>query len=239
MFAGRAHQPDRGPRRAAHGAAAPDRDHLEVDGTDVVPEVHEVLRRVYEFADKVRDGRWTGVTGRAHPHGRQHRHRRLRPRPGDGLRGPRAVPPGGSGVPVHQQHRPDGRRDQAGRARRRQHAVHRLEQDLRHPRDAHQRPALPAAGCSSGSGDVDREGGRRRSTSLPSPPRSTRSPTSASTPTTPSASGTGSAAATPSTRPSAPRSWWRSARSASRTSCAASTRSTSTSARSRSGATCR
>ncbi len=41
----------------------PARDHLEVDGTDVVPEVHEVLRRIYEFAGKVRDGSWTGATG--------------------------------------------------------------------------------------------------------------------------------------------------------------------------------
>ena len=41
----------------------PSRDHLEVDGTDIVPEVHDVLRRVYEFATKVRDGSWTGVTG--------------------------------------------------------------------------------------------------------------------------------------------------------------------------------
>jgi glucose-6-phosphate isomerase len=36
---------------------------LEVDGHDVVAEVHEVLRRVYEFADQVRSGAWTGVTG--------------------------------------------------------------------------------------------------------------------------------------------------------------------------------
>ncbi len=35
----------------------------EVDGQDVVPDVHAVLRRVYEFADKVRSGAWTGVTG--------------------------------------------------------------------------------------------------------------------------------------------------------------------------------
>ena len=41
----------------------PSRAHLEVDGQDVVPEVHEVLRRVYEFAEKVRDGSWTGITG--------------------------------------------------------------------------------------------------------------------------------------------------------------------------------
>jgi glucose-6-phosphate isomerase len=36
---------------------------LEVDGQDVVAEVHEVLRRVYAFADQVRSGAWTGVTG--------------------------------------------------------------------------------------------------------------------------------------------------------------------------------
>jgi glucose-6-phosphate isomerase len=37
---------------------------LEVDGHDVVADVHEVLRRVYDFAERVRSGAWTGVTGR-------------------------------------------------------------------------------------------------------------------------------------------------------------------------------
>jgi glucose-6-phosphate isomerase len=36
---------------------------LEVDGQDVVRDVHEVLERVYDFADRVRSGAWTGVTG--------------------------------------------------------------------------------------------------------------------------------------------------------------------------------
>ena len=36
---------------------------LEVDGQDVVADVHEVLRRVYAFAERVRSGAWTGVTG--------------------------------------------------------------------------------------------------------------------------------------------------------------------------------
>ena len=36
---------------------------LEVDGQDVVHDVHEVLGRVYAFADAVRSGTWTGVTG--------------------------------------------------------------------------------------------------------------------------------------------------------------------------------
>ncbi|WP_375424661.1 glucose-6-phosphate isomerase [uncultured Friedmanniella sp.] len=37
---------------------------LEVDGADVVPQVHEVLEKVYAFADKVRSGEWVGVTGK-------------------------------------------------------------------------------------------------------------------------------------------------------------------------------
>jgi len=36
---------------------------LEVDGQDVVAAVHEVLDRIYAFADKVRSGEWTGATG--------------------------------------------------------------------------------------------------------------------------------------------------------------------------------
>ncbi|MDR1450692.1 MAG: glucose-6-phosphate isomerase [Propionibacteriaceae bacterium] len=39
-------------------------DSLVVDGVDVVAEVHAVLDRVFEFADRVRSGDWTGVTGR-------------------------------------------------------------------------------------------------------------------------------------------------------------------------------
>ena len=36
---------------------------LVVDGQDVVADVHDVLRRVYDFADQVRSGAWTGLTG--------------------------------------------------------------------------------------------------------------------------------------------------------------------------------
>nr|WP_300151540.1 glucose-6-phosphate isomerase [Propionicimonas sp.] len=38
-------------------------DSLVVDGTDVVVQVHEVLDKVYAFADRVRSGEWKGVTG--------------------------------------------------------------------------------------------------------------------------------------------------------------------------------
>ena len=36
---------------------------VEVDGQDVAADVHEVLERVYAFAERVRDGSWTGATG--------------------------------------------------------------------------------------------------------------------------------------------------------------------------------
>ena len=54
---------------------------LVVDGRDIVRDVHEVLDRMASFADRVRSGEWRGHTGRAHPGGRQHRHRRIRPGP--------------------------------------------------------------------------------------------------------------------------------------------------------------
>ena len=42
----------------------PRTDSLVVDGSDVVPGVHEVLGKVYAFAEQVRSGEWTGVTGK-------------------------------------------------------------------------------------------------------------------------------------------------------------------------------
>ncbi len=42
----------------------PEGSSLVVDGTDVIPEVHNVLAKVYAFADKVRSGEWVGVTGK-------------------------------------------------------------------------------------------------------------------------------------------------------------------------------
>ncbi len=51
-------------RAVLHTALRLPRDaSLTVDGQDVVADVHEVLDRVYAFADDVRSGAWTGVTG--------------------------------------------------------------------------------------------------------------------------------------------------------------------------------
>ncbi|USR78993.1 glucose-6-phosphate isomerase [Arcanobacterium pinnipediorum] len=39
-------------------------DSLTVEGRDVVVDVHEVLQRVYAFANKIRSGEWKGITGK-------------------------------------------------------------------------------------------------------------------------------------------------------------------------------
>jgi glucose-6-phosphate isomerase len=44
--------------RAPRGAT------MEVDGVNVVPEVHQILDRMSDFANRVRGGQWTGFTGK-------------------------------------------------------------------------------------------------------------------------------------------------------------------------------
>ncbi|SME97634.1 glucose-6-phosphate isomerase [Streptomyces sp. Amel2xC10] len=52
-------------RAVLHTALRAPRDAvIEVDGENVVPEVHRVLDRMTAFAEEVRSGRWTGHTGR-------------------------------------------------------------------------------------------------------------------------------------------------------------------------------
>lgn len=43
---------------------APRGTRIEVDGKDVVPEVHEVIDRMAAFADRIRSGAWKGHTGK-------------------------------------------------------------------------------------------------------------------------------------------------------------------------------
>jgi glucose-6-phosphate isomerase len=56
-------------RPALHTALRRRRDdRLEVDGVDVVAQVHEVLDQLSSFASRVRSGEWVGSTGRAIRH---------------------------------------------------------------------------------------------------------------------------------------------------------------------------
>ena len=61
------------------------------DGQNVVPEVHAVLDKMADFADRVRGGAWKGHTGKRIRNVDQHRHRRFRSRPGHGLRSAEAL----------------------------------------------------------------------------------------------------------------------------------------------------
>ena len=146
-----------------------------------------------------------GPHRQADPQHRQHRHRRLRPRPGHGLRGAAPLQPSAtctfrfvSNVDAHRLRRGHPRPRPGG------DPVHRLLEDLHHPGDDDQRPDRARLGA-----------GRRSATRPPSPstswpsrPTPRRSRSSASTPPTCSASGSGSAGATRWTPPSAcPRCW--------------------------------
>ena len=59
---------DRAVLHSALRAPESDRGSLKVDGQDVVGDVRDVLNRMYAFADKVRSGAWTGVTGKKIEH---------------------------------------------------------------------------------------------------------------------------------------------------------------------------
>jgi glucose-6-phosphate isomerase len=64
MFAGEPINVSEG-RAALHVALRmPESESLIVDGVDVVREVHDVLRRMAQFSERVRSGEWTGHTGR-------------------------------------------------------------------------------------------------------------------------------------------------------------------------------
>jgi glucose-6-phosphate isomerase len=64
MFAGEKINRTEG-RAVLHTALrAPKGARIMVDGQNVVPEVHRVLEKMADFADRVRDGAWTGHTGK-------------------------------------------------------------------------------------------------------------------------------------------------------------------------------
>lgn len=198
---------DRAVLHTALRRPAEDEGKYIVDGQDTVKDVREVLGRIYAFADKVRSGEWTGVSGK-----------KIETVVNIGIGGSdlgpvmvyEALKPYADARhlrTLHLQHRPErsGRKDQGPRPG--DHPVHRRFQDLHHPGNPDQRSRSPHLGCSTPSrppaqstAPTRRTPKPSRSTSSPSPPTWRRSLSSASTRPTPSASGTGLAAATPWTR---------------------------------------
>ena len=59
---------DRAVLHTALRRPASEKGQLIVDGQDVVADVHEVLDRMYVFAERVRSGEWKGVTGKKIEH---------------------------------------------------------------------------------------------------------------------------------------------------------------------------
>jgi glucose-6-phosphate isomerase len=55
---------DRAVLHTALRRPASDEGKYVVDGQDVVKDVHDILDKIYSFADKVRSGEWRGVTGK-------------------------------------------------------------------------------------------------------------------------------------------------------------------------------
>ena len=172
---------------------------ITVDGADVVPDVHEVLDRMARVRRPGPVGRVDRAHRQADPQRRQHRHRRLRPRPGDGLRGAAALLRPRPDLPVRLQRGRHRLRRGHPRPRPGGDAVHRLVQDVHHAGDDDQR----ALGAGLVAGRAGRRGRGGQALRRGVHQRRARSPSSASTPRTCSASGTGSAAATRWTRRSA------------------------------------
>ena len=180
---------------------APEGDHIEVDGVDVVPLVHAVLRRMSDFSDRVRSGAWTGHTGK-----------RIRNVVNIGIGGSDLGP-----AMAYEALRDYSHRDMTFRFVSNVdgidfwEAVRDLDpaetlfivcsKTLHHARDAHQRPYRARLAARR----ARRRRPRWRSTSSPCRRTPTRCRRSGSTPRTCSSSGTGWAAATPSTRRSASR----------------------------------
>ena len=138
-----------------------------------------------------------GPHGQGDPQRRQHRHRRLRPRPGHGVRGAEATTANRdltSAFRLQRRRHPHRRGDARSRSGR--DAVHRRVEDVHHAGDDDQRAHARATGASAALGD------QRPSPSTSSRSRRTRRRwrSSASTPATCSSSGTGSADATRSGR---------------------------------------
>ena len=194
---------DRAVLHTALRRPAEDEGKYIVDGQDTVKDVREVLGRIYAFADKVRSGEWTGVSGK-----------KIETVVNIGIGGSDLGP-----VMVYEALKPYA---DAGISAR---YISNIDPNDLAEKTKGLDPETTLFIVVSKTFTTKPS----RSTSSPSPPTWRRSLSSASTRPTPSASGTGLAAATPWTQPSAPPSPWCSDRNVSKSSCTASMRSTNTS----------
>ena len=120
---------DRAVLHTALRRPASEKGQLIVDGQDVVADVHEVLDRMYAFAERVRSGEWKGVTGK-----------RIEHLVSIGIGGSDLGPVMAYRLPLYLQHRSQRPGREAQGSGSRDHARDHRLQDLHHARDPHQRP---------------------------------------------------------------------------------------------------
>ena len=138
---------------------------IEVDGENVVPAVHAVLRKMADFSERVRSRR-SGSATPASACATSSTSASVAPtsaRTWPTTRS-RDFSAARHDVPVREQRRRHRLLGGHPRPRPGRDAVRRLVEDVHHARDAHQRPTAPASGCSPGS----------VATSRPSPSTSSR-----------------------------------------------------------------
>ena len=158
------------------------------------PQVHAVLDKMSAFSRPRPQRRLDGPHRQADPQRDQHRHRRLGPGPGHGLRGAPRLQRARDDVPLRLERGRHRLRRSHARPRSGRDALHHLLEDVHDARDHDERPHRPRLGPEGAGG---RPEGRRQALRRGLDQRRRRSPSSASTPPTCSSSGTGSAGATP------------------------------------------
>ena len=198
---------DRAVLHTALRRPASEKGQLIVDGQDVVADVHEVLDRMYAFAERVRSGEWKGVTGKKIEHlvsigiggsdlGPVMAYEALRPYADAGI-DCRYI----SNIdPNDQAEKLKGLDPETTLVIIVSKTFTTLE-TLTNAREVKTWMLEQLKAQAPSTVPMSRTPTPLPSTSSPFPPHSRRSRLSVSTPPTPSASGTGSAAATPSTPP--------------------------------------
>ena len=190
---GRARQLDRGSPRPPHRSASSTRPLARRRRPRCRPRRPRGARPDAGVLGPGPVGRVARSHGAADPRGREHRHRRLGSRAGDGVLGAPRVQRPRHHLPLRVERRRSGLPRGGPRSRSADDAGDRLLEDVHDRRDDDERQRASRSGSSTGSAATRR---RSRSTSSPCRPTSTPSPPSGSIPPTPSASGTGSAAGT-------------------------------------------
>ena len=151
-------------RAVLHVALRAPRDaKIEVDGENVVPQVHAVLDKMAAFSNRDPQRRMGRAHGQAHSQHRQHRDRRLGSGTRDGVRSAEALQRSRADVPLRLERRWHGFRRGGPRSRCSGDPVHRVVENVHHARDDDERAIGPrvAAGGNGRRREGDPQAFRR------------------------------------------------------------------------------